>query len=204
MQLMDNIILLAVAAIVILSIRTSSVTLSEASVQQKMPKREASALVGKLAARKRRSLPTKIESVCVFDFDDTLVDTSHVSGQYRGLPLYAGIPHMIDLVRQLQTHSRIVILTARADGAAPLVMRNCEHVGLRLNARDFVATCPAVKKAAWRANYCAEPGRACLVVAGDLHTDVNGPPGAIALRVLSRDAEDDLVCDDCDRLPVSR
>lgn len=149
-----------------------------------------------LAAGKRRSLSSKIETVCVFDFDDTLVDTSRTTGQYRGLALYGGIPHMLDLVRELQTHSRIVILTARADGAAPLVMRNCEHVGLRLNARDFVATCPATKKAAWRADYCAGPMRTCIVVAGDLHTDVNGPPGAIALRVLSDNSDMDVVCDE--------
>ena len=133
--------------------------------------------------------------VCIFDFDETLVDTSRrLSSKYRGLPIYAGIPYMIRLLHIAQKHSRIVILTARSAGAEALVARNCEAIGLRMRSSDVIATCPAHEKAAWRREYCTRHKMTLLLVAGDRDTDIDGTEGAIAVRVLPGESGD-IVCE---------
>lgn len=154
--------------------------------------------VVELALARRAALPRAQRTVCVFDFDDTLVDTSSIVGRYRGAALFAGIPHMLELFAALQqVHATtMVILTARPVGAEMLVLQNCKRIGLRMRATDLIVACPAAQKAAWRSAYCAAHRASCLVLAGDLDTDVNGPAGAIALRVHPGETHD-LVCDDC-------
>lgn len=178
-----------------------------ASVQQSTPaaavrcarlvKNAAAKRVTELARARRAALPRAQKTVCVFDFDDTLVDTDSIVGRFRGVALFEGIPHMLELFASLQACSTVmVILTARPAGTEMLVLQNCKRIGLRMRSTDLVVTCPAAQKAAWREAYCNTHHATCLVVAGDLDTDVNGPAGAIALRVQPGEAHD-LVCDDC-------
>jgi hypothetical protein len=109
------------------------------------------------------------------------------------MPLYPGIPHMIKLLKALQKHSTIVILTARSKGAEPLVARNCEAVGIPIRPSDVIATCPADKKAAWRRKYCSDNGFKLLLVTGDRDTDIDGDQDPVALRVYPN-VEDDVMC----------
>jgi len=162
----------------------------------RLVERYASAQQVEELALKRRARLREKKTVCFFDLDDTLVDTSTVVGRYRNMALYKGIPHMIALFHALQQHSHMVILTARPPGGEVLAIKNCAHVGIKLRARDEVVICPADQKAAWREAYCNQHRMRALVLAGDRHTDVNGPAGAIALRVHPGRVKNQ-VCGDC-------
>lgn len=185
----------AICVFVLASVRQAPTSTSGKC--HRLVKSTAAKRVTELAQARRAALPRAHKTVCVFDFDDTLVDTDSNIGRFRGMALFAGIPHMIELFTSLQECSTVmVILTARPKGTEMLVHHNCTRIGLRLRPTDLVVTCPAAQKAAWRNAYCDANHASCLVVCGDLDTDVNGPAGAIALRVQPGETHD-IVCDDC-------
>jgi hypothetical protein len=185
----------AILAFVLASVHHSTPRTATRCVR--LVKTSAAKRVTELALARRAALPRTQKTVCVFDFDDTLVETDSIIGRFRGVALFAGIPHMLELFASLQECSTVmVILTARPTGTEMLVLQNCKRIGLRMRSTDLVVTCPAAQKAAWRETYCNTHHATCLVVAGDLDTDVNGPAGAIALRVHPGETHD-LVCDDC-------
>ena len=190
----------AIGLLVLVSVRQPAATAPPSTTGRcaRLVKHAAAKRVVELARARRAAMPRAQRAVCVFDFDDTLVDTSSIVGRYKGMALFAGIPHMLELFTALQQApaTTMVILTARPAGAEMLVLQNCKRIGLRMRSTDLVVTCPAAQKAAWRSAYCAAHRASCLVLAGDLDTDVNGPAGAIALRVHPRETHD-VVCDDC-------
>lgn len=190
--------ILAIAGIALLF--ASVLTDQKRAMCKYLPKQEAAIAAAQIAHDKRAALPRTVKTVCIFDFDDTLVDTSkRLAATYKNTQMYPAIQHMVRLLHALQKHSQIVILTARASGAEALVARNCEAAGIRLKPSDIIATCPAHKKAAWRRDFCTQKGLYLLLVAGDRDTDVEAVDklsrDAVSLRTIPQNEHQDALCE---------
>lgn len=191
----ESMLFTAIGAVLLLSASEARRAIEKCRI---LPREESAKAVEELALIKRQQAIDR--TVCFFDFDETLVNTSIVVGRYKGIALYKGIPYMIRLFHELQKHSRMVIITARSPGAEVVVIQNCRRVGIKLKPSDVVVTCPATQKAAWRRTYARNQNLRALVVAGDQYTDVNGPANSIALHVMPAKSEN-IVCGNCTSLP---